>query len=315
MSDFWKDISKPITVLAPMDDVTDLVFRETISRIAKPDVMFTEFTSAEALCSIGKDKGARKLSYSENQRPIVAQIWGSNPEAFRKAAIYIKELGLDGIDINMGCPDKYIMKKGSGAALVKNKTLVEELIDAVKDGAPNLSLSIKTRLDNDPILTEEWISFLLSQKINALTLHARTAKDLSKVPTNWDEIGKAVKLRNKIHPEVTIIGNGDVRSYKEIIEKYKVYGIDGVMVGRGIFNNPWLFDKSETTKVRSKKEYFELLKEHTKLFNETWGNSKNFAVMNKFFKIYIKDFRGANKLRQQLMETKSYEEFCKIINS
>ena len=315
MSDFWKDISKPITVLAPMDDVTDLVFRETISRIAKPDVMFTEFTSAEALCSIGKDKVARKLSYSENQRPIVAQIWGSNPEAFIKAAIYIKELGLDGIDINMGCPDKYIMKKGSGAALVKNKKLAEELINAVKDGAPTLSLSIKTRLDNDQNLTEEWISFLLEQSINALTLHARTAKDLSKVPTNWDEIGKAVKLKNKINPEVTIIGNGDVRSYKEIVEKFNVYGVDGVMVGRGIFHNPWLFDKSETTKVHSKKEYFELLKEHTKLFNETWDDSKNFAVMKKFFKMYIKDFRGANKLRQQLMETKSYEEFCKIINS
>lgn len=315
MSDFWKDISKPITVLAPMDDVTDLVFRETISRIAKPDVMFTEFTSAEALCSIGKEKVARKLAYTENQRPIVAQIWGSNPEAFKKAAIYIKELGLDGIDINMGCPDKYIMKKGSGAALVKNKKLAEELINAVNNGAPNLSLSIKTRLDNDQILTEEWISFLLEQSINALTLHARTAKDLSKVPTNWDEIGKAVKLKNKINPEVTIIGNGDVRSYKEIVEKYSVYGVDGVMVGRGIFHNPWLFDKSETTKVRSKKEYFGLLKEHTKLFNETWGNSKNFAVMKKFFKIYIKDFRGANKLRQQLMDTKSYEEFSKIINS
>jgi len=315
MSDFWKDINKPITVLAPMDDVTDLVFRETISRIAKPDVMFTEFTSAEALCSVGKDKVARKLSYTESQRPIVAQIWGSNPEAFKNAAIYIKELGLDGIDINMGCPDKYIMKKGSGAALVKNKQLAEELINAVRDGAPELSLSIKTRLDNDQILTEEWISFLLSKKINALTLHARTAKDLSKVPTNWDEIGKAVELKNKINPEVTIIGNGDVRSYKEIIEKCKVYGVDGVMVGRGIFHNPWLFEKSEKDKVHSKEEYFELLKEHTKLFNETWGNSKNFAVMNKFFKIYIKDFRGANKIRQQLMETKSYEEFCKIMNS
>lgn len=146
-------------------------------------------------------------------------------------------------------------------------------------------------------------------------MHARTAKELSKVPVNWDEIGKAVYLKNKINPEVTIIGNGDIRSYKEIIEKHKIYGVDGVMVGRGIFHDPWLFDKSDTVKAHNKQQYLELLKEHAKLFNDIWGKSQNFEVMKKFIKVYIKDFNGAVEFRQLLMETKSYKEFCNIINS
>ncbi|OGC70240.1 hypothetical protein A2415_01050 [candidate division WWE3 bacterium RIFOXYC1_FULL_39_7] len=298
-----------------MDDVTDKVFREIIAQIAKPDVMFTEFTSAEALSSEGREKIAHKLSYTENQRHVVAQIWGADPESFKKAAMYIKEQGLDGIDINLGCPEKSIMKRGSGAASINNKELVEKLIDAVREGAPKLPLSIKTRLDKTQDLTKEWISFLLSKNINALTLHARTARDLSKVPANWEEIGKAVELRNKLNPEVTIIGNGDVRSYEEIIEKHKVYGVDGVMIGRGILHNPWLFEKGAVSQSHGTKEYMELLIKHTKLFNDTWGKTKSFEVMKKFFKVYIKDFRGANELRQQLMGTKSYEEFCEVINN
>ncbi len=298
-----------------MDDVTDVVFREIIAGIAKPDVFFTEFTSADALCSIGRERVARKLAYTQNQRPIVAQIWGSDPQNFIKAATYINDLGFDGIDINMGCPDSGIMKKGCGAALVNNKALVEKLINAVRAGAPDLLLSIKTRLACNQDLTKEWLSFLLSQKINALTLHARTAQELSKVPANWDEIGNAVQLKNKINPDITLIGNGDIKSYSEIIEKHKVYGVDGVMVGRGIFSDPWLFNKNANTGLHSNQEYLDLLVAHTKLFNDTWGKNKNFEIMKKFFKVYVKDFRGANEFRQKLMETKSYEEFCMIVDS
>jgi nifR3 family TIM-barrel protein len=315
VTDFWKKLNKPITILAPMDDVTDVVFREIITHTSRPDVFFTEFTSADAICSKGREIVARKLAYTQNQRPIVAQIWGSIPEAFDEAAKFIKELGFDGIDVNMGCPDKGVQKKGGGAALINNYELVEKLINAIKSGAPDLPISIKTRLASNKSSTEQWISFLLSQNINALTLHARTAEELSKVPANWDEIGKAVQLKNKINPQVTIIGNGDIKSYKDVIAKHIKYGIDGVMIGRGIFHDPWLFDKNEKPKLHTTAEHFHLMVNHAKLFNETWGKTKNYEVMKKFFKVYVKDFKGANEFRQQLMDTKSYEDFLKVISN
>ncbi len=297
-----------------MDDVTDLVFREIVAITAKPDVMFTEFTSADAISSRGLEGVARKLFYTEVQRPIVAQIWGNNPETFGTAARYIQDKGFDGIDINMGCPDRKIMKKSCGAALINNQKLVSDLINAVRQSAPDIPLSIKTRLDSDRSKTSEWISFLLSQDISALTLHARTAKDLSKIPADWEELGKTVELRNKLNSKVTVIGNGDVMSYKEIVEKHKTYGVDGVMVGRGIFHNPWIFEKDQNPVEHTYEEHINLLMKHTELFNKTWGNTKNFELMKKFFKIYVKGIAGSNDLRQKLMETKSYTEFFDIMS-
>jgi nifR3 family TIM-barrel protein len=314
MANFWKELQTPITCLAPMDDVTDYVFRENVATTAKPDVLFTEFTSADALFTKGRDKVAKKLMFSQNQRPIVAQVWGSTPENLGKAASYIEELGFDGIDVNMGCPDKGIMKKNSGAALINNKSLVGEIINAIRKAAPNLPLSIKTRLAINEDLTQEWMSFLLSQNISALTLHGREAKVMSKGDANWEEIGKAVQLKNKINPEIIIIGNGDVKSYEEIKEKRKNYGVDGVMIGRGIFQNPWLFERSENPIEHTRKEYIDLLLKHTKLFNDTWGKTKNFNIMKKFFKIYVRGFHGADSIRIQLMATKNYDEVVDIIS-
>ena len=315
MSNFWKKINKPITALAPMDDVTDFVFREIIATIVKPDVLFTEFASADGLFSNGSEKVERKLLFSEIQKPIVAQIWGSNPENFKKAAKLIAELGFDGIDINMGCPDRSIMSKNSGAALINNKDLVGKLIQETRKGSSKLSLSVKTRLDMNPDLTKEWISFLLSQNIDTLIIHGRTAKAMSKGQADWEEIGKALEIKNKINPEIILIGNGDIKNYKEVEEKHKNYGVDGVMIGRGIFNNPWVFEKSESVNERTKDEYIKLLVTHTKLFNDKWGKDKNFHEMKKFFKIYVKGFKGANILRQKLMQIKNYEEFCSVISS
>jgi len=315
VSNFWKKINKPITALAPMDDVTDFVFREIIATIVKPDVLFTEFASADGLFSNGSEKVERKLLFSEIQKPIVAQIWGSNPENFKKAAKLIAELGFDGIDINMGCPDRSIMSKNSGAALINNKDLVGKLIQETRKGSSKLSLSVKTRLDMNPDLTKEWISFLLSQNIDTLIIHGRTAKAMSKGQADWEEIGKAVEIKNKINPEIILIGNGDIKNYKEVEEKHKNYGVDGVMIGRGIFNNPWVFEKSESVNERTKDEYIKLLVTHTKLFNDKWGKDKNFHEMKKFFKIYVKGFKGANILRQKLMQIKNYEEFCSVISS
>lgn len=315
MSNFWKTLKTPITALAPMDDVTDLVFREIVATTAKPDVLFTEFTSADALFSRGRDRMIRKLLFTQIQRPIVAQIWGANPENFNKTAKYIEELGFDGIDANMGCPNRSIMKKNSGASLINNTHLAGELIDAVRKGSPNLSLSIKTRLDIDQDSTKEWISFLLSRNIDTLIIHGRDAQSMSKGEANWEEIGEAVELKNKINPEILIIGNGDVKSYKEVQEKHKNYGVDGVMIGRGIFHNPWIFERSENTVAHTKKEYIDLLISHTKLFNDKWGKTKNFNTMKKFFKIYVKGFNGADDIRQKLMESTNYEEANYILGS
>lgn len=314
MTNFWKTLKTPVTALAPMDDVTDFVFREIVATTAKPDVLFTEFTSTDALFSRGHDKVIRKLRFSELQRPIVAQIWGSTPENLEKAGKYMEELGFDGVDINMGCPDKGVMKKKSGAALIGNRGPAGEIIDAVRKGAPNLPLSVKTRLATDQESTREWLSFLLSKDIDTLILHGRDAKG-SKNPANWEEIGKAVELKNKINPNVLLIGNGDVTSYKEVLEKHKVYGVDGVMIGRGIFQNSWVFAKSVEALVHSTEEYLDLLQRHTKLFNDTWGKTKNFNIMKKFFKTYVRDFVGADNLRIQLMTCKNYDELALVLRS
>ena len=297
-----------------MDDVTDVVFREIIADIARPDVFVTEFTSVDAMVSIGAEKIKRKLQFTEKQRPIVAQIWGAKPENYFIVAQELEKLGFDGIDINMGCPDKNVVKLKSGSALINKTELVSEIVDAVKKGAPNTSLSIKTRLDVTPELTEKWISYLLSLDIDELTIHGRDAPSLSKVDANWDEIGKVVKARNKAKKDIIVVGNGDVKDIIEVEEKYKKYGVDGVMIGRSVFHNPWLFDKNTCREIHYKKERIELLLKHTRLFESTWGKNKNFETMKKFFKIYIKEFIGADKLRQKLMLCKSYDEVYEIFS-
>jgi len=311
MLNFWKNLEKPITILAPMDDVTDHVFREVMTKVPRPTVLFTEFTSIDGLASVGRERVIKKLKFSESQRPIVAQIWGTKPEHFKQAAELVQQLGFDGIDINMGCPDRNVMKCKAGAALINQYEIVTEIIKATREGAPNIPLSIKTRLDKSRELTDKWLSFLLSQDIQALTLHARTAKQLSKVPAQWDELKNLLNLRNKINPEIIIIGNGDVQNYPEALKKQKTYGVDGVMIGRGVFTNPWCFEKIPSQHTIDEK--LDLLLTHAKLFVDTWGENKNFEIMKKFFKIYIRGFDGADDLRQQLMQCRTYPEIEKII--
>jgi len=228
---FWQNLPKPFTVLAPMEDVTDFVFHEIIAEIAKPDVLFTEFTSADALFSKGRDKVIRSFMFSEKQRPIVAQIWGTNPEFYFKAAQLITELNFDGIDLNMGCPDKAVNKKKAGAALITNPNLAKELIQAAREGATKIPVSVKTRIGFNEIITNDWITFLLSQNIDELTVHGRIATEMSKGIANWEEIGQVVKLKNKISPKTIIIGNGDVKSHQEVLKKCAQYNLDGIMIG------------------------------------------------------------------------------------
>lgn len=309
MTNFWQKLPKPFTVLAPMDDVTDNVFRQVVMKAGRPDVFFTEFVSSDGLVFNSHGVPLRKLTFTPNQHPIVAQIWGTNPENMEKAAKIVVDLGFDGIDINMGCPVREVMKRGAGAGLIGNYDLSGEIIISVKKGAGVLPVSVKTRLGKNDNIARDWCSFLLKQNIAALTIHARTAKQMSKVPADWEEIGKMVKIGNKISPETIIIGNGDVKSYKEVGDLSEKYGVDGVMIGRGIFANPWVFARD--TKEHSRQDYIDLLLKHIDLFEKTWGETKNFAIIKKFFKMYINNFKGASILRQKLMEAKSFEEIKK----
>lgn len=309
---FWKSLPSTFLVLAPMEDVTDVVFREIMTTLPRPDVFFTEFTSADALASLGRENAIRKFRYTENQRPIVAQIWGVNLENLKGAAKIVQDLGFDGVDINMGCPDKSVMKKGAGAALCKNPNLAKDIISAVREGAPDIALSVKTRLGYSEINTDEWITFLLKQNIDALTIHGRTATQLSRGEANWDEIGRAVKLRNLLSVETVIIGNGDIKSYADAVSMQKLSGVDGVMIGRGVFSNPWVFEKNLKTEKHLKAEYIGVLLAHLDLYEQTWGNTKNFEVMKKFFKMYVNNFPGASRLRDKLMHCKTSAEVREI---
>ena len=294
-----------------MEDVTDTVFRQLIIKWAPADVYFTEFTNAEGLGSAGKSKVLHRWKYTVKERPLVAQIWGLSPEIHFKSARMAKELGFDGVDINMGCPVKKIIKKGACSALINNPILAKEIISATKDGVGNLPVSVKTRMGFKTVQTEEWETFLLQQSLQAITIHGRTAKQ-DDLPANWDEISKVVKLKNLLSPNTIIIGNGDVRSFDEIQEKSKNYGVDGVMVGRGILENVLLFKKRANIGDLEINEKLKMLEEHIKLFEKTWENDKSYYNLKKYFKLYFKGFENAGLIRGELMKHKITQKLLHI---
>lgn len=319
-NNFWKKLAalqqaqgKPFFVLAPMADVTDMAFRQIVTQCGKPDVLFTEFVSCDGLCSEnGKPKLMPHLKFGKNERPIVAQFFGADPKNFYKCAKLAVELEFDGIDINMGCPDKKVRKQGGGAALILKPELAKEIIRETKRGAGDLPISVKTRLGYNKIITKEWVSHLIKAKPAAIIIHGRTQKEMSKVPAHWGEIGKAAALCRKAG--ILIIGNGDIATRTEGIEKAKQYDLDGIMVGRGIFSNPWFFNVNAENAEHTPKERIELLKKHIKLFIKLWGNSKNFETMKRFFKIYISNWPGAKELRIELMTAKNKKDVVDILS-
>jgi len=315
MQNFWKKLKKPFFCLAPMADVTDAAFRSILAKYGKPDVIWTEFVSADGLASEGRKVLKNNLIYSKNEHPIVVQLFSSHPDKMREAAKYCASLGFDGIDINMGCPDRSVEKQGAGAALMKDMKKSGEIIQAVKDGVKdakkNIFVSVKTRIGYNKNQIKEWIPFLLSQNIDALTIHARTRKEMSLVPARWEHIKEVVEIRNKMGLKTKIIGNGDVKDLKDGKRLAKETGCDGVMIGRGVFGNPWIFSRRE--KIPTTKEKLKVMLEHTKLFEKLLGKHKNFAVMKKHYKAYVNGFDGAKELRVKLMETKSAKEVDAIV--
>ena len=297
--------------LAPMANVTDAAFRSIIAKYGKPDVMYTEFVSADGLVSAGREALLIDLKFSETERPIVAQFFGATPEHFYRTALLAQELGFDGIDINMGCPDKAVLKQGAGAALIESPKLAQEIIRETKRGAGALLVSVKTRLGLKKHTLKNWLPKLLEMDLAAVIVHGRTAKELSLVPADWDAIGEAVKIRDKYSKSTLVLGNGDVRDLADAEDKAKKYGLDGVMVGRGIFGNPWFF----AGHVPDAKEKIGVMLEHTRLFEKLFKGDKNFDVMKKHYKAYINGFPGAKELRIKLMGTKNADEAEKIIRN
>jgi nifR3 family TIM-barrel protein len=319
---FWQKLEAPFYVLAPMADVTDAPFRRMIAKysahtrtdgtLGGPDVMWTEFVSADGLMRAtpgGKVKLMADLIYTEEERPIIAQLFSSSEEYMEKAAALCLSLGFDGIDINMGCPDKTIEKQGCGSAMIKNPELAAKIIRAAKRGAKSdeggIPVSVKTRLGYNRDQLEEWLPVLIKEAPAAITIHARTRKEMSKVPARWERVARAVEIRDEIlgtdRLKTRILGNGDALSLADAKLKIEQSGADGVMLGRAIFGNPWLFHPEKDAHNIPLDERLRVLVEHTKLFEELLP-FKNFAIMKKHYKAYIKDFHGAAEFRAILME-------------
>lgn len=318
VNDFWKTLPSPLFALAPMEDVTDTVFRELMLSVSVPgslSLLFTEFTSVDGLCHPkGREAISHRLKVNESEREllrlkgakIIAQIWGTDPEKYFEASRFIAEnYAFDGIDINMGCPVDKIVKQGGCSALIGKDNLVAEIVEATRNGS-RLPVSIKTRTGIREHQTETWISHLLSLRVSAITLHARTQKMMSDRPAEWEQVALAVKLRNAINTDVKLLGNGDIESYARGLQLIKETGADGVMVGRGIFGNPWFFEQDSFKPDTNNK--LELLEKHVRLYVKTWGSSRNFSILKRFFKIYITGFEGAAALRAALMLTNSEKE-------
>ncbi len=308
---FWGKIKKPIFCLAPMADVTDCVFRQIIAKYGKPDIFWTEFVSADGLSHPkAREKLLIDLKYSKNEHPIIAQIFGAKIENIKEASKLCKELGFDGIDINMGCPDKSIEKQCSGASMMKDPKLAGEIIRAAIEGGQGLPVSVKTRVGYNKNEIETWIPELLKENLAALTVHLRTRKEMSNVPAHWDLMKRIVEIRNEMKVETLILGNGDIVDLEDAKIKAKETGCDGVMLGRAIFGNPWLF----AGKKPSIKQKLEVMVEHTKLFEKMLGGHKNFAIMKKHYKAYANGFDGAKELRVKLMEVENATQVEKIVN-
>ncbi len=320
MSNFWTNLPRPFFVLAPMADVTDAAFRRIIAKYGKPDVLWTEFVAVDGLLSPGREVLLRDFMYTESERPIVAQIFGGKPENFEKVATMIAELGFDGIDINMGCPDRNVEKQGGGANLIKDPARAKEIILATKQGAGELPVSVKTRVGYNAVQLDTWLPALLETKLAAITVHARTRKEMSAVPARWEHVREAVAIRDALSPCTLIIGNGDVTDLEDAKSKTMETGADGAMLGRAIFGNPWLFSPDHNmSRLRLDisghiEEKLLVMVEHTKLFEELLGDVKNFAVMKKHYKAYVNGFDGAKELRIKLMETNNGSEVSALVD-
>jgi nifR3 family TIM-barrel protein len=311
---FWEKLDAPFFALAPMYDVTDAAFRRVITKYSDPDVIFTEFVSVDGLAHPkGREKLMHHLWFDASERPIVAQVFGVEPKNFEKVATQCRELGFDGIDINMGCPEKNIVKQGTGAALINDPSLAQDIISATCAGAGDMPVSVKTRIGFNKEEIDAWLPKIFEKNIAALTVHLRTRKEMSKVPAHWELMDRVVAMRNDLQPETKLLGNGDVASIAKGKELIAQHGCDGIMIGRGIFGNPWLF--RERSIDVSLEERLRVMVEHTHLFEELFTGIKNFAIMKKHYKAYAHGFPDASELRVKLMDAANAHEVKNIVDN
>ncbi len=314
IDNFWNELPRPFFVLAPMEDVTDVVFRHVVSKAARPDVFFTEFTNSESYCHPEGQQSVRgRLTFTEDEQPIVAHIWGDKPDNFREMSMGMAKLGFRGIDINMGCPVPNVAANGKGAGLIQRPEVAADLIQAAKAGG--LPVSVKTRLGyTDVDEWHDWLTLLLKQDIANLSIHLRTRKEMSKADAHWELIPEIKKLRDAIAPDTLLTINGDIPDRQKGLELAHQYGVDGIMIGRGIFKNPFAFEKEQ--KEHSSKELLDLLRLQLDLHDQYSQElePRSFTALHRFFKIYVKGFRGASELRNQLMSTKSTDEVREMLD-
>lgn len=330
MENFLNKLPKPFYILAPMFDVTDTVFRRIVSEIAPPDFSMSEFVNVDGLASPGREKLLPKIAYHSSEAPMIYQFWGKQPENYKKIVNQLydhslvdeanEQAGLPaldkksrqkilGVDINMGCPDKSVVKNGCCSALIKNHALADEIIEATREGlAGRGSLSVKTRIGFSSY-DEDWLEFLLSKKLNMLTVHLRTVKEMSKVPAHFELLSGIVKMRDKISPDTLLVANGDIENQAHGEEICNTHGADGAMIGRGVFHNPFAFGRSDEWEAFSPAEKIGLYEKHVSLFKEVWKkNERPIVTLNKFCKIYVNGFDGARELRDMLMHCKDAGE-------
>ncbi len=312
MNSFWHDLPRPFFILAPMEAVTDVVFRHVVDKAAAPDVYFTEFTNATGWAHAGDKAIGMRLVKTDDEHPIVAQLWGAVPEDMAKLSAHCKILGFDGIDINMGCPDPSAVKAGGGSGMIRTPELAAEMIAAAKTSG--LPVSVKTRLGYSRVDEwHDWLSHLLQQDVENLTIHLRTKKEMSKVAAHFELIDDIKKLRDEIAPNTLLTINGDIRDRAHGLELVQQHGVDGVMIGRGIFANPFAFEHEQ--RLHSREELLGLLQLQLDLHDQ-WNcpeRPRKYDPLKRFFKIYVRDFEGAAELRDKLMHTKTTNEVRELI--
>lgn len=302
----WEELSKkgPISCLAPMEGVTDICFRQVIAKAGRPDLFFTEFTNVSSYASEkGRANALERLKVAPTDPPIIAQIWGKNPDHFAEITSALRDLGFAGVDLNFGCPDKHVNKAGGGAAMIRTPDLAVECFRNAVAHANGLPVSVKTRLGFTYTKEhKDWLSTLLHEHPAALTVHLRTRKEMSKVPAHYELIPDIISLKNELSPETKLLINGDILDHIQGEELVRANtGLDGYMIGRGIFQNPFCFTDHQPTRD----ELIDLLNTHLNLFDMYCEQGESFEPLKHYFKIYVKDFPGASELRQQLMECHS----------
>jgi len=319
----WTRLPRPFSVLAPMEDVTDTVFRRMVQAAGAPDLMVTEFTSTDGLCTAGRPRVIGRLRFTPGEKPLLAQVWGNSPERYLRVAAEIREMGFDGLDINMGCPVRKIVSRGSCGALIQNPALAAELVAAAKEGAGELPVSVKTRIGVSVPRAEEWLGFLLAQGLAALTVHGRTVSQQSDGEANWSAVGLAVRLRNEAGLPTLIVGNGDVRTAEAFHRRVRETGADGIMIGRGVFEDLFVFRSirgkaagstggaaGETGaadfSALSPAQKIDWFRRHIDLHETTWGTAGRFDTLKKFAKTYLRAFEGAGRLVDAVMHTRTH---------